>query len=792
MLADLKFASRQLRKSPGFTLTAVMTLAIGIGGVIAVFSLVEAVLLRPLPFANPDGLARIHEGVEHQFDAADLPAPDVIQIARDNRTFTAVAGFISAEYELSGAGSPLRARAERVNASLFPLLGVQPLLGRTFTQSEDEHSAPVAVISYALWQERFQADTGVVGKTVDLDRRPYTVIGVMPRSFEFPIEAGRLKPGVTLAQARADVHRMIASIEAQIPQKFGIHLTSDVRSFQEETVSAARPLLRILMGATVLILCIACVNLANLLLVRGAGRRREFGVRLALGAGRRAMLRQSLTESLLLSVIGSIFGIVLAAGLVRIAVASMPGSMPRLDEVALRWPMLLFAVGLAALTGLLCGLAPALGSMRADILDALREGSQGTGQSRSQHRFRNILVAVEVALATVLLVGAGLFLRSFQKMLETDPGFQPQHVLTAYLSLPNAEYSTQAGIDSFYHELLRRLAALPGVSATGASSAVPAAGITSDRNFVPEGYAPHSGRLWASASNSFIMGDYFRAMRIPLLRGRYLNTDDDAPDAPLAAVISETLAKRYWSGQNPVGRRFRMGGDPESTRPYLTVVGVVGDIRQGALDQAIYPQMYEPVSQAARQFEPKVAKFIGARGSFYIAVRSTGAAEGLTTSVEKTVHRLDPRLAISQIHTMTDRIAAAEAPRRFNTAALTAFAAIALLLALLGIYGVLAYAVTERTREIAIRMALGATRANVLRQTLRSALSLAGAGIAAGLVASLGLTQFLESMLYGVKPLDTDAIIGAVTVLLACAALAGWLPARKAASVDPMDTLRGE
>ncbi|HEX3985055.1 MAG TPA: ABC transporter permease, partial [Acidobacteriaceae bacterium] len=325
MLADLKFASRQLRKSPGFTLTAVMTLAIGIGGVIAVFSLVEAVLLRPLPFANPDGLARIHEGVEHQFDAADLPAPDVIQIARDNRTFTAVAGFISAEYELSGAGSPLRARAERVNASLFPLLGVQPLLGRTFTQSEDEHSAPVAVISYALWQERFQADTGVVGKIVDLDRRPYTVIGVMPRSFEFPIEAGRLnhrdlwipmsftpderqdetdnfmygavarlKPGVTLAQARADVHRMIASIEAQIPQKFGIHLTSDVRSLQEETVSAARPLLRILMGATVLILCIACVNLANLLLVRGAGRRREFGVRLALGAGRRAMLRQSL------------------------------------------------------------------------------------------------------------------------------------------------------------------------------------------------------------------------------------------------------------------------------------------------------------------------------------------------------------------------------------------------------------------------------------------------------------------------------------------------------------------
>lgn len=823
MIADLRFALRQLRKSPGFTFTAVMTLAIGIGGVIAVFSVVEAVLLRPLPFVNPVGLVRIHEGVEHQFDAADLPAPDVIQIARENRTFSAVAGFISAEYELTGAGSPLRARAERVNASLFPLLGAQPLLGRAFTQSEDEHSTPVAVISYALWQERFHGDAGAIGKIIDLDRRPYTVIGVMPRNFEFPIEAGRLnhrdlwvpmsftpderqdetdnfmygavarlKPGVSMAQAKSDVHRVVAAIDAQIPPKLGIHLTSDIRSLQEETVSAARPLLRTLLGATVLILCIACVNLANLLLVRGAGRRREFGVRLALGAGRRAMLRQSLAESLLLSAIGSVFGIAIAASLVTIAVARMPDSLPRLDEVALRWPLLVFAVALAAFTGLLCGLAPAIGSMRADVLDALREGSQGAGQGRSQHRFRSILAAVEVGLATVLLVGAGLFLRSFQKMLETDPGFQPQNVLTAYLSLPKADYSSQAAIDHFYRELLQRLAGLPGVKATGASSAVPAAGITSDRNFVPEGYAPRRGRLWASASNSFVMGDYFRTMRIPLLRGRYLNAADDEPNAPLVAVISQTLANRYWLGQDPVGRRLRMGGDPESIRPFITVVGVVGDIRQGGLDQAIYPQMYEPVSQVARQFEPKVAQFIGVRGSFYIAVRSAGQAEALVASVEKTVHQLDPLLATSQVHTMTDRVAATEAPRRFNTAVLTGFAGIALLLALLGIYGVLAYAVTERTREIAIRMALGATRADVLQRTLRSALLLAGSGIAAGLIASFGLTRFLESMLYGVKPLDTAVIIGAVTILLACAGMAGWLPARKAASVDPMDALRSE
>jgi predicted permease len=330
------------------------------------------------------------------------------------------------------------------------------------------------------------------------------------------------------------------------------------------------------------------------------------------------------------------------------------------------------------------------------------------------------------------------------------------------------------------------------VKVTGAATGLPTAGISSDRNFIPEGFVSRGGRRWASASNAFVMGDYFRAMRIPLLRGRYLSAVDDRPDAPLVAVVSQSLAQRYWPDQDPVGKRFKMGGNPETARPSVTVVGVVGDIRQGALDQAIYPQMYEPVSQFARQFEPEVAKFIGPRDSFYIAVRSTGAPEALSPSVEKTVHQLDPLLAVSEEHTMSERIAASEAPRRFNTAVLAAFAAIALLLALLGIYGVLAYAVTERTREIAIRMALGATREDVLRRTIGSALLLAAGGIAAGLAASIGLTHLMESMLYGVKPLDGVAITGAAVILLLCAALAGWLPARRAAGVDPMDALRSE
>jgi predicted permease len=602
----------------------------------------------------------------------------------------------------------------------------------------------------------------------------------------------RLKPGVSMAAANADVHRIVAGIEAQIPAKDGIHLTSSVRGLQEETVSAARPLLRTLMAAAALIFCIVCVNLANLLLVRAAGRRREFGVRMALGAGRKAMLRQLLTESILLSAIGSFIGVVLAIAVVQIASARLADSLPRANEIGIHWPLLAGAIALAVLTGLLCGLSPALGSMRADVLDTLREGSQGAGQGRAQHRLRSVLVVVEVALAMVLLVGSGLLLRSFQKMLETDPGFQPQNVLSAYISLPGAGYPTQARIDRFYHDLLGRLAALPGAKAVSVSSGVPTAGIRSDRNFVPEGYAPRGGRRWASASNEFVMGDYFQTMRIPLLRGRYFDATDQLPDAPLMAVVSQTLAQRYWPDQDAVGKRLKMGGNPESKRPYLTVVGVVGDIRQGALDEEIVPQMYEPVSQAARQFEPEVARLFGTMGSFYVSVRSTSSPGFLTSSVEKTVHQLDPLLAISQVHTMGERIATTEAPRRFNIIVLTAFAAIALLLALLGIYGVLAYAVTERTREIAIRMALGATREDVLRRTLRSALLLAGAGMAIGLAASLGLTHFLESMLYGVQPLDASAITGAAAVLLACAALAGWLPARRAASVDPMDALRSE
>ncbi len=487
MLGDLKFGWRQLRKSPGFSLTAVLTLALGIGGVTAVFSVVEAVLLRPLPYKDSASLFLLRERVEHlMYGDANLSAPDVLTFARENKAFTGVGGFIGASFEASGAGAPFRARAERLTASMFPVLGIEPILGRTFTQQEDDTSAPVTVLSHALWQERYQSDPHVLGKTIELDRRPYTIIGVMPPEFQSPIGLGglaprdlwvpmsftpvekgaeadnfdygavaRLKPGVTPQQAQQDVDRVTAIIQAKLPD---IKLRTSLRSLKEETVREARPLLRVLLAAVALILLIACANLANLQLVRAAGRRREFGVRLALGAARRTMLRQSLTESLLLSAIGGMLGVALAVVLVHVARASLVDVVPRLNEIAVNWPVVLLAIGLTGVTGVLCGLAPALASMKAEVLDALREGTHGGGQSRGQHRLRNVLVITEAALAMVLLVGAGLLLRSFAKMLATEPGIETTHVMTASLALPKQDYPTQERVEC----LLWRAAAATG------------------------------------------------------------------------------------------------------------------------------------------------------------------------------------------------------------------------------------------------------------------------------------------------------------------------------------------
>ncbi len=819
MLDDLKCSWRQLRKSPGFALTAVLTLAVGIGGVTAVFSVVEAVLLRPLPYRDPGRLYILHERIEQVLEGeANLSAPDVLTSQRESRAF-GVGGFIGASYEATGAGAPFQARAERLTAPVFPVLGIEPVLGRTFTQHEDDTSAPVAVISYGLWQERYQSDPNVLGRTIDLDRRPYTIIGVMPRDFETPLGLGglahrdlwvpmsftpvekgaeadnldygavaRLKPGVTLAEAQQDVDRITAIIQAKVPD---IRLHTSMRGLKDETVRETRPMLRVLLAAVGLILLIACANLANLQLVRAAGRRREFGVRLALGAGRRTVSRQLLTESLLLSALGGALGVALAVVLVHAAAAGLVHFVPRLNEIAVNWPVVLLAVGLTCATGVICGLAPALASMKAEVLDSLREGTHGAGQSRGQHRLRNALVITEAALVMVLLVGAGLLLRSFAKMAATDPGIETTHEMTASLALPKQDYPTQVRIDEFYSELQRRIEAIPGVRSVGFSSNIPIIGRNSSRLFAPEGYVKKPNEGWSLASNYLVAGNYFDALRIPLISGRYFDARQDRPSAPLVAIISQSFARRYFAGRNPVGMHLKVGPSFDSPMPSILIVGVVGDVKPNHMDENQMVQMYEPVSQAAADLGP-LAAMIGVVGDLRVVVRSAGVPAALEADFTKIVHQLDPLLAITDLQTMDEVVASTESSRRFNTIVLTAFAAVALLLSLLGIYGVLAYTVTEKTREIAIRMALGATRGDVLRWTVASALALASVGIAGGLIAATALTRFLKSLLYGVHPLDTAAIAGATLVLLICAALAGWLPARRASAIEPMEALRNE
>jgi predicted permease len=672
LVMDARYGLRQLHKSPAFAATAVLTLGLGIGGVTAAFSVVEAVLLRPLPFPDSDRLISLHESIKEDPHDFNVTAPDVLIFQRESKAFSGEGGYIGADYDVTRAGAPFHAEAERVTASLFPVLGVPPLLGRTFTREEDANSLPVTVISFALWQERFQGDLSILGKTIDLDRRPYTIIGVMPRDFEFPLDAGRLshrdlwvpmsfttveknsegenydygllarlKPGTSMAQAQSDVERVIATIQPGYAAiGGGLHLRASFMTLKDETVRKARPLLDMLIGAVTLILLIACVNLANLLLVRGAARRREFGIRLALGAARRIVLRQLLTESLLLSVLGGAAGLALAVVLVRAAMVGLPESLPRLHEIAIRWPTFAAAFGLAIVTGLLCGIVPALAGMRADVLGSLHDGSQSVGQSRSQRSLQSVLVALETALAMLLLVASGLLLRSFAKMLATDPGFQTQHVFTASLSLPRRDYPTQQKVGEFYDELQRRIENLPGVKTVGFSSNIPIVGQKSGRLVAPEGYLHHAGAGWLIASNYLVQGQYFQALHIPLIRGRYFDASDQQPGGPLVAIISQSLAEQYFHGKDPIGMHEKVGDRYDSAMPAIKIVGVVGDVKQGPLDQPTVPEMYEPLPQAADGLG-KFAPMIGVVGGMNIVVRVEGDPAPLAASLEKIVHQLD-------------------------------------------------------------------------------------------------------------------------------------------------------
>jgi predicted permease len=828
---DLRYALRLLRKSPGFALTAVLTLAFGIGASTAIFSIVEGVLLRPLPFAEPNRLVALGdmvEGVDYGDEAPLVTAPGVRTYIRDTHAFSSLGGYTPSNYELSGAGdpaqsNPVQINAARLTASVFPTLGVSPLMGRVFTAQEDDGSQQLAVISYQTWHSRFDGDARIIGQKILLDRKPYEIIGVMPREFEFPLVpgqlnrselwvpmsftqaeliqgagawayylVGRLKPGITPEQAQQDAVGAAQEIMRNFPPALSnrrIH--PRVRPLDEATVASARPLARTLFFAVTVVLFIACANLAGLLLVRVVRRRREISVRLALGATGATVLRQSLVESMLLSVSGGLLGLVLASVALRVGVSFLPETLPRISSIALDWQVVAFALGLALLTGLLCGLIPALAAARTGVNEALKEGGR-TGASGSGHaRLRSALVIAELAVALVLLTASGLLLRSFQKMREVNLGFRADHLLTASYSLPRQQYSTQASIDAFNLALRSKLEQLPGVQAVGMTSILPASGLDYRATFTPEGYIPPKGAGLSLAWVPQVIGNYFQAQGVPIVRGRDFDESDNQ-NSPLVVIVNRTLAEHYWPGQDPIGKRLHRGPERATTLPWLTVVGEIGDVKELAADSPTTNQFYLPASQAKADAGSFATPSMLVGNGGFIVLRAAMPPEQMEDSLRDVVRSLDPQLPLTQVQSMDHVVSETEAPRRFNTALISSFAVAAVLLALLGIYSVIAFSAALRTQEMAIRLALGSQRSSIVQLIMISGAKLGLIGCGLGAIAAFFATRLLRTLLFQVDPLDPAVIAIAAFAIFALAVAASLIPARRAAALDPMQALRTE
>jgi predicted permease len=828
LFLDLKFALRQLRKTPGFSATAILMLAFGIGATTAIFSIVEGVLLRPLPFPESARLVALGDhllGAGSGFDdgAGPVTAQDIRAYTRDTHSFEHLGGYQGASFELSGNGEPAQINASRLTGGVLPALGIQPLMGRIFTKEEDEQHQQVAVLSYATWQSRFQGNPQILGTKILLDRKPYLVIGVMPRNFEFPLEpghlnrtelwvpmsftpdeltptndaswsyqmVGRLRQGVTATQAQQDAERVAQETMRNYPAFMAsLHISAAIQGLQENTIAHARPLVRTLFLAVAVVLLIACANLAGLLLVRTIRRQREIAVRQALGAPSSALLRQAMLESLVLSVSGGVLGLALSAVALHVSKNLLPESLPRTSEIGMNWMVMGFALLLAVVTGLICGLAPAFAALRTSVNATLKEGGRSGSAGGGHARLRSTLVVAEIAVALVLLAASGLLLRSFEKMREVDLGFRPEHVTTAAYGLPQKQYSTQPSIDAFNKELLRKLQELPGAQAAGLTSFLPAAGGDSNEAFVVDGYTPPKGEGMNLATPVAVIGDYFNAMKIPLLRGRFF-TDSDKPDTQLVVIVNHKFAQHYWPNQDPIGKRVRIGTQEMQT-PWLTVVGEIADVKMAAPDDPTTQQFYfpEPQREASAGSLASPTDLNGNGG--YIVLRGALPAEQMENALRETVRSLDPQLALTQIQTMEHAVSDSEAPRRFNTAIISGFAAAAVLLAVLGIYSVIAFSVASRVQEMAIRMALGSQKTGIMRLILFSGARLAAIGCGIGLIGAAAASGLLRTFLFGVSPFDPVVLVLAAIFVLLLALVASALPAMRAASIDPMQALRGE
>ena len=802
LLQDIRYGARVLAKHKGFTAVAVLTLALGVGANTAIFSVVNAVLLRPLPFEQPEQLVRVF-GTSASRNNFSRPHSylNFSDLRAENQALAALAAYTASTAALSGVDTPEQITGVVASGDIFRVLLTKPLMGRLLApEDEQPGGAPVVVISHGLWQRRFGGDPQIVGRVIKLDGHDREIVGVTPEDFRFefvtgatdfwfPIDPqasgyqqrgaifleaiGRLKPGISIEQANADLNVVAARLEQQYHDSnagVGVRLVPA----QEELVGNLRPTLLVLLGAVGFVLLIACANVANLTLARAVGRHRELAVRAALGAGRGRIIRQLLTESLLLAIAGGLLGLLFALLGVKLLSAFVPENVPRFGETSIDLTVLGFTLGASLLTGLLFGIAPALQSSKLDLNEALKEGGRTGTDGHGRKRVRSALVISEVALSLILLVGAGLLIKSFMKLSNTDPGFNPDHTLTGSISLVTVRYDTKEKIIDFYRRLIERVRALPGVRSVGAVTPLPLSDNNTSFSFAVVGQPPPPPGERLSASTRVVTPDYFVAQGIPLRQGRFFNEQDKA-GGPGVVIVNEAFAHRYLPGEEPLGKRLRLG----INRTEGEIVGVVGDIRGASLAQPGAPEYYIP--------EPAVAF-----GDMTLVVRTANDPASLVPTLRQAVAEMDQDQMFYDVRTMDTVIARSVARQRFSMILVGVFAVLAVLLAAAGIFSVMSSLVAQRTHEIGVRMALGAQPRDILSMVVRHGMALTLAGVALGLAASFALTWLMSSLLYEVSAKD-PVIYGGISALLATVAFAAcYFPARRATKVSPLIALKYE
>jgi predicted permease len=815
LLRDLRYGVRILTRAPGFTLVAVVTLALGIGANTAIFSVIHGILLSPFPYPDSERVVSVWNRFGEE-TRATLAEPEFKAYRDRSQSFEAIAAIDIAEGNLTGRGEPRRVSATVATADIFPILGVTPERGRFFTEEEDVPGGePIVVVSHELWRS-LGGEPDLVGEKLILDGRPFTVIGVMPPGVRMPhdyqfgsetdlflplrldpavegdwgmhglVALARIREGLTIEQARRDIGRVVAQLKSEHAgsrdaigyESFGVSLL-DLRS---EVVGDFSVALAVLLGSVTLVLLIACANVANLLLARAESRRREIALRTALGAARRRLLRQLLTESMILALLGGLAGVLVAHWLVAGIVVLDPGNIPRLAEVQLDKTVLVFSLLLTMATGLGFGLLPAWSGARAELREGLGSGGRTGGSVRARRLLQSITVA-EVSLSVVLVVGAGLLMRSLWNMQAVDPGFRTDGLLTFEIELPGDVYRDARDVAAFNNRFNARLRALPGVTASGGVTGLPLASRRGDWNFYPEGYVVEEGVSSPRGDWQVVTPGYFETLGVPVLGGRTF-TESDTPDSPVGIVFNRSLAERYYPGESPVGKRVRLGGNADN--PWITVIGVVADVRHRGLDTAPRPEWYLCHAQADQ------AMGIGPRRSFAIALRTTRPPERLFPEVRSVIAELDPDLPVARIRTMDEIRSQSLARQRFTTFLLASFALLAVVLGSIGIFGVISQGVVCRSREIGVRMALGARRGQVVRMVLAEGLSLAAIGMVLGGCAALGFSRVLRSQLHEVSPTDPWTFGATLMLVVGVAIVASLIPAARAAGLDPWRVLREE